>query len=70
MVPVWDRLAELTMPATVVVGERDRKFRVLGDRLAAGLPDAVTVVVPGAGHALPRETPAAVAAALEALATR
>jgi 2-succinyl-6-hydroxy-2,4-cyclohexadiene-1-carboxylate synthase len=70
MVPVWDRLGELTMPATVVVGERDRKFRVLGERLAAGLPDATTVVVPGAGHALPRETPEAVAAALDELAAR
>lgn len=65
MVPLWDRLGELTMPATVVVGERDGKFRALGVRLAAGLGGPVReVVVPGAGHGLPREAPEAVAAVI------
>jgi 2-succinyl-6-hydroxy-2,4-cyclohexadiene-1-carboxylate synthase len=64
MTPVWDRLGELTMPATVLVGERDAKFRMLGERLAEGLPDAELVVVPGAGHAVHLEAPDAVAAAL------
>jgi 2-succinyl-6-hydroxy-2,4-cyclohexadiene-1-carboxylate synthase len=64
MEPLWDRLDELTMPATVVVGERDPKFRSIGERLAAALPDARLVVVPGAGHALPREAPDALAAAI------
>ena len=62
--PVWDRLHELTMPATVLVGERDAKFRALGERLAAGLPQGELVVVEGAGHALHLETPQAVAKAL------
>ena len=67
MTPVWDRLGELRMPVTVVVGERDAKFRAIGDRLAAALPGAGGVtVVPGAGHALPRSAPAALAAALAA----
>lgn len=61
MVPLWDRLVELTMPVHVVAGERDAKFRALGERLAATLPDAALTVVPGAGHGLPREVPAAVA---------
>jgi 2-succinyl-6-hydroxy-2,4-cyclohexadiene-1-carboxylate synthase len=64
MTPVWDRLGELTMPVAVLVGERDTKFRALGERLAAGLPDARLVVVPGAGHALHLEAPQAVADAL------
>ena len=64
MEPVWDRLGELTMPATVLVGERDAKFRALGERLAEGLPHAELVVVRGAGHALHLEAPEAVAAAL------
>jgi len=64
MTPVWDRLGELTMPTTVIVGERDAKFRALGERLAAALPDARSVVVPGTGHALPRTAPEALAAAL------
>jgi pimeloyl-ACP methyl ester carboxylesterase len=34
--------------------------------MAAALPAARLVVVPGAGHALPLEAPDAVAAALEA----
>lgn len=66
MTPVWDRLHELTMPTTVLVGERDAKFRALGERLADGLPGAEYVVVPGAGHALHLEAPQAVADALHA----
>jgi 2-succinyl-6-hydroxy-2,4-cyclohexadiene-1-carboxylate synthase len=64
MTPLWHRLGELRMPATVVVGERDSKFRKLGERLAAGLPDADLVVVPAAGHAVHLEAPALVAACL------
>jgi 2-succinyl-6-hydroxy-2,4-cyclohexadiene-1-carboxylate synthase len=64
MAPLWDRLGELTMPATVLVGERDAKFVALGDRLAAALPRGELVVVPGAGHGLPREAPHAIAAVL------
>lgn len=64
MTPVWDRLPELTMPAVVVCGERDAKFRALGERLAEGLPGARLVVVPGTGHAVHLEAPAAVADAL------
>jgi 2-succinyl-6-hydroxy-2,4-cyclohexadiene-1-carboxylate synthase len=61
MEPLWERLGELTLPVTVVVGERDEKFRALGERMAARLPDARLVVVPGAGHAVQLEAPDAVA---------
>jgi 2-succinyl-6-hydroxy-2,4-cyclohexadiene-1-carboxylate synthase len=64
MAPLWDRLAELTMPATVLVGERDRKFRALGERLAQALAQARLVVVRDAGHAVHLEAAAEVAAAL------
>ncbi len=64
MTPVWDRLGELTMPATVIAGERDAKFRALGERLAAGLPRGELVIAPGAGHAVHLEAPEVVAAAL------
>jgi 2-succinyl-6-hydroxy-2,4-cyclohexadiene-1-carboxylate synthase len=64
MDPLWGRLGELTMPATVLVGERDGKFVALGERLTAALPGGELVVVPGAGHGLPRETPEAVSAAI------
>lgn len=59
--PVWDRLAELDVPATVVVGERDARYRALGERLVRTLPRARLAVVPGAGHGLPREAPATLA---------
>ena len=66
MEPLWDRLGDLTMPATVLAGERDPKFVALGERLAAALPEGRLVVVPGAGHGLPREAPEAVVTALGA----
>jgi 2-succinyl-6-hydroxy-2,4-cyclohexadiene-1-carboxylate synthase len=64
MEPLWDRLPHLTMPATVVAGERDEKYVALADRLAATLPDATVILVPDAGHGLPREAPAAIATAI------
>jgi 2-succinyl-6-hydroxy-2,4-cyclohexadiene-1-carboxylate synthase len=64
MTPLWARLPELTMPATVLAGADDPKFVALGERLAAALANAELQIVPGAGHGLPREEPAAVAAAL------
>ncbi len=60
MAPLWDRLNELTMPATILVGDRDTKFLALGGRLARMLPKAVMTTVPG-GHRLPLENPGAVA---------
>ena len=63
--PLWSRLGELTMPCEVVVGERDTKFRALGERLAAALPDARLHVVPRSGHGVPREAPAQLAALLQ-----
>jgi 2-succinyl-6-hydroxy-2,4-cyclohexadiene-1-carboxylate synthase len=62
--PLWDRLGELTMPVTLVVGERDAKFRATAERMAERLPAASIVVVPGAGHAAQLERPELVAAAL------
>ena len=66
MRPLWSRLGELHMPATVLVGERDQKFLELGERLSAELPAAELVLVAGAGHGLVREAPEAVARAIAA----
>ena len=38
MRPLWERLRELAMPVTVLVGERDAKFRALGRRMVESLP--------------------------------
>ena len=66
MEPLWERLRTLAVPARVLAGAEDPKFVALARRLAATLPDAEPVVVPGAGHGLPREAPDAVVAALGA----
>ena len=65
MQPLWDRLSQLRMPVSVLVGDRDRKYRALGRRMAELLPEAELVVVPG-GHGLALENPAAVARLLSA----
>lgn len=65
MAPLWGRLAELTMPATLLAGGRDARYVALAERLAADLGGAAELlVVPGAGHGLLREAPEQVAAAL------
>jgi 2-succinyl-6-hydroxy-2,4-cyclohexadiene-1-carboxylate synthase len=64
MSPLWDRLGELAMPVTLVVGEHDAKFRGIADRMAAAIPDRCVQVVAGAGHAAQLEQPDAVAAAI------
>ncbi|MGO9319232.1 MAG: alpha/beta fold hydrolase [Solirubrobacteraceae bacterium] len=63
MEPLWSRLEELAMPVVVLAGDRDAKFRALGERMAELLPDARLVVVAG-GHSLALESPRAVAGAL------
>ena len=57
---LWDRLGELSMPVTLVVGERDSKFQAIAAEMAAAIPTAGVVIVPGAGHAVHLEAPEAV----------
>jgi 2-succinyl-6-hydroxy-2,4-cyclohexadiene-1-carboxylate synthase len=65
MDPLWDRLDELGgMPVTIIAGERDGRYAAIGRRLADALPGGRLLLVPGAGHGLPREAPQAVAAAI------
>ncbi len=64
MPPLWERLGELRMPITIVVGDRDVKFHALARRMAELLEDATLKMVRG-GHVLPLENPSAVADALE-----
>jgi 2-succinyl-6-hydroxy-2,4-cyclohexadiene-1-carboxylate synthase len=61
---LWERLGELPMPVTLVVGERDQKFREISARMTAATPDARLVAVPGAGHAVHLEAPARVASVI------
>jgi len=64
---LWDRLGELDgTPVTIIAGERDGRYSAIARRLAGALPGARLLLVPGAGHGLPREAPQAVAAAIAA----
>jgi 2-succinyl-6-hydroxy-2,4-cyclohexadiene-1-carboxylate synthase len=64
---LWDRLRELTQPVTLISGVRDTRFQAVASGMAALLPNATVVTVPGAGHAVHLERPDAVAAELIAL---
>ena len=61
---LWERLGELLIPVTLVVGEGDSKFQAIALEMARGLPAAEVVVVPGVGHAVHLEAPEAIARAL------
>ncbi len=62
---LWDRLGELALPVTLIVGERDQKFRAIASKMAEQLPDARVEVVAGAGHAVHLEAPDVVAALID-----
>lgn len=64
MEPLWEHLPELRMPVTLIAGERDAKFREVAERMAAAISQAEVRLVPGAGHAVQLEAPAALAALL------
>jgi 2-succinyl-6-hydroxy-2,4-cyclohexadiene-1-carboxylate synthase len=64
--PLWDQLPTLAIPTLLLVGEEDQKFRALAQEMAAALPRAQVIVVPGAGHAVHLEQPAAFDAAVVA----
>jgi 2-succinyl-6-hydroxy-2,4-cyclohexadiene-1-carboxylate synthase len=57
----WERLARLSVPVLLIVGERDTKYVDIASQMAARLPDARLEVVPGAGHACHLEEAGAVA---------
>ncbi len=61
---LWDRLGELTVPVTLLVGERDEKFRAIASEMASAFAAATVTVAPGAGHAVHLEFPEVVAGAL------
>jgi 2-succinyl-6-hydroxy-2,4-cyclohexadiene-1-carboxylate synthase len=57
---VWDRVHNIRVPVLVLAGERDAKFRAIGERLATAIgPHATFTVVPAAGHAAHLEQPEA-----------
>ena len=66
---VPDRLGELEIPATVLVGTEEMPgFREFAREAAERIPGARLEEVPGCGHLLPLEAPEAVARAILAVA--
>lgn len=56
--PAIERLAEITVPTQVIVGQHDlADLHGVAERLAAGIAHAETVVMPGAGHMVNVEKP-------------
>ncbi len=58
---LWGRLPELRMPVTLVVGERDEKFRRIAAQMRESIPAAGLSVVERVGHAVHLEAPTEVA---------
>jgi pimeloyl-ACP methyl ester carboxylesterase len=57
--------AEIKVPATIILGERDMMTPAkAGKALAAAIPNARTIVLPGAGHMMMVEQPDELLAAL------
>lgn len=57
----WDALPALPMPITLVVGGDDLKFRGIAERFRDRRPSTRLKVVPGVGHDVTLEAPAALA---------
>jgi len=56
---LWDRLPELRMRTLLVAGELDGKYREIARAMAAAMPAATASIIPGAGHTVHLEQPAA-----------
>lgn len=66
MAPLWSRLGDLKMPVTILVGDRDTRYRALSEQMLDLLPDGALAVVPG-GHRLPLESPRSLARELSGM---
>jgi 2-succinyl-6-hydroxy-2,4-cyclohexadiene-1-carboxylate synthase len=60
--PLWDRLPEITIPVLWVAGENDAKFLALAQQAVARMSTATLAVAPAAGHRVPWEAEAWLAA--------
>ena len=61
---LWERLPQLTTPTTLFAGALDPKFVRVHAEMAAKMPSARALVLPGVGHTAHLEAPAVFAAAL------
>lgn len=63
--PFWNTLSELTLPLLYIVGEKDDKYREIGERLKRSNSRIQTAVVSDASHAVHLEKPKEVAELIE-----
>jgi 2-succinyl-6-hydroxy-2,4-cyclohexadiene-1-carboxylate synthase len=63
---LWNAMANLTMPLTLVVGERDQKFVQINQSMAARQPLAQLKILADCGHVAHAEKPTALTTALKA----
>ena len=56
---LYTRLSALNLPILLLAGELDSKFCVIAQQMAAQLPQARLYIIPGAGHTIHLEQPAA-----------
>jgi 2-succinyl-6-hydroxy-2,4-cyclohexadiene-1-carboxylate synthase len=68
--PVLDQLPTLGLPVLLIVGALDQRYRELAAAMANRLPQAEVAVIPGAGHAVHLEQPAAFAATVQRFLAR
>lgn len=59
--PLWERLGEIRCPVLWCAGERDLKFKALGERAVWHLPEGELWIAPDAGHRVPWDLPEAFA---------
>lgn len=56
--PLWDRLSRLAVPALLIAGGLDTKYRALAERMGHAIgPRATVRIIEGAGHACHLERP-------------
>lgn len=53
--PLWDRLAEISIPVLWIAGAKDPKFVALAERAVSKMPHACLAIAPEAGHRVPWE---------------
>jgi len=63
--PLQDQLATLAVPALLLAGAEDEKYRLIAAAMADAIPGAVHAIIDGAGHAAHLEQPASVAVATD-----
>jgi len=55
--PLWSRLTQLTLPTTLIVGERDTRYTQIAARMLPLLKAGDLAVVPAAGHTVHLDQP-------------